>query len=490
VNTMSNGSAPTIIKDITQSSVMKDEFNYTKPTNGFVKFLVGYAGQGGSSIMQSFPDLPPLWSLQRDNILAGTISESHWAQAVGIALMKFSSRSWDIDGQVNFVRKERARTIIRGYDYVGQVSKGFLDFVLRDNGWHIEVVRQSSAAGSRVLGLNYLPASRCWPTGNPEIPVIYWDLLGRYHELKNYQVIRLVDAPDGNNILGTGMCAARRAYNDIRNFAAIMRYRLEKMTGARPLSVYFITGVTQEQIKSGLLSAQEAQEAKNIVAFGGAAIIPFMQRDGISMVEIPLSSLPDQFNYKEEFQATSFAYANALPLTISLDLMPMTGQRAGSGAQSQVIDDHAVVKEAVLRDFAQKVNNEDVWHVLPTGTSFYFVKNDLVDRKREADIVNTYVAAAGLAVQQIQLDPQKAVEWLAGKDIFPSQWGASGTGAGDSANLDDMENIDTNGEKLPSVILAPPEVNASTTPAAPALPAKEPTKKPVVKPKPAQAKLL
>lgn len=422
--------------------------------------LVGYSTGGISVVLKNLPDLPPFWSTQRDDILASTMQESRWAQAVGIAVMKFCSRSWDIDGNVPFLRKERARTIVRGYDYVGQVSRGFTDYLLRDNGWWIEIVRQSSAAGSKVLGLNYLSSARCWPTGNPDIPVIYWDRLGKYHELRQHQVIRLVDMPDGNNILGVGMCAARRAYNDIRNYAAVMRYRLEKMTGARPLSIYFITGVTKEQIQSATMSAREAREAEGIVAFGGAAIVPFMQRDNISQVEIPLSALPDQFKYNEETTETDNAYANALPLVISLDLRAMTGQRAGSGAQSQVIDDHSVVKETVFRDFAQKINNEDVWHVLPAGTSFYFVKNDLVDRKREADIVNVYVTAASTAVSQMGLDPERAVEWLSDKDVFPSAWGVNSDSQ--SGRLDDAENVEVNGEKIPSVISGPPEQGPNT----------------------------
>lgn len=445
----------TLVSDIVQHSVTQDEQNYTKPSTGFVRMLVGYSTGGISVVLKNLPDLPPFWSTQRDDILASTVQESRWAQAVGIAVMKFCSRSWDIDGNVPFLRKERARTIVRGYDYVGQVSRGFTDYLLRDNGWWIEIVRQSSAAGSKVLGLNYLSSARCYPTGNPDIPVIYWDRLGKYHELKQHQVIRLVDMPDGNNILGVGMCAARRAYNDIRNYAAVMRYRLEKMTGARPLSIYFITGVTKEQIQSATMSAREQREAEGIVAFGGAAIVPFMQRDNISQVEIPLSSLPDQFQYKDETTETDNAYANALPLVISLDIRPMTGQRAGSGAQSQVIDDHSVVKEAVLRDFAQKINNEDVWHVLPSGTSFYFVKNDLVDRKREADIVNVLVTAASTAVEKMGLNPERAVEWLSDKDVFPASWGVNSDSQ--SGTLDDAENVETNGEKIPSVISGPPE---------------------------------
>lgn len=451
---MTNGDT-TFVHDLYASSITRDELSYSRPVNGNVRMMFGYSQGGTSIVLKSLPDLQAYWSQERDNLLASTVMESHWAQAVGIAIMKLASRSWDIDGSVPFLRKERARTIIRGYDYVGQVQRGFADYVLRDNGWWIEVVRQSTAAGSRVIGLNYLSSARCWPTGNPEIPCVYWDMLGRWHELKAHQVIRLVDAPDGNNPLGTGMCAARRAYNDIRNFAAVQQFRLEKVTGMRPQSLYFVTGVTQSQIEQAVLDAKNKKQAEGVIAYGGAVISAFIQRDGINLVEIPLSALPDGFNIKEEWQITSFSYANALPLVTSLDLMPMTGQRAGTAGQSQVIDDASVGKEMVMKEITLNFNNEDVWHVLPSGTTFYFIRNDLADRMREAEIVKTYVDAAAVAVEKIGLDNAKAVDWLSDKDVFPNAWGARDTG-----NLEASENRSDDGEPSESVVRAMPEETA------------------------------
>lgn len=449
---MSNGS---LIRDIYENSVTRDEVAYTKPVNGNVRLLYGISGGGTSVVLKNLPDLPMYYSKERDRMLAATVSESHWSAALGICLMKLCARSWDLDGDVPLVRKERGRTIIRGHDYVGRMSRGFMDYLTTDAGWFIEVVRQSTAAGSRVVGLNHLSAMRCWPTGNPEIPVVYMDLLGKWHELRAHQVIRLVDAPDPDSPLGTGMCAARRAYNDIRNFAAIQQFRLEKVTGMRPQSLYFVTGVTQTQIEQAVLDAKNKKQAEGVIAYGGAVISAFIQRDGINLVEIPLSALPDGFNHKEEWQITSFSYANALPLVTSLDLMPMTGQRAGTGAQSQVIDDASVGKEMVLRELTLNLNNEDVWHALPSGTTFYFIRNDLADRQREAQIVKTYVDAAAVAVRDIGLDNTKAVDWLSDKDIFPSQWGAKDTG-----NLEASENRSEDGEPSESVVRVIPEETA------------------------------
>lgn len=445
----------TIISDILRDSVTRAEVEYTKPNKGFIKMLVGFSQGGMSLVMRNLPDLDTYWSHQRDFILASTVQESHWAQAVGIAIMKLTARNWDIDGNVPFIRKERARTIIKGFDYNGNLAKGFSDYITRDNGWYIEIVRTHTAAGSRVVGLNYLASSRCWPTGDPEIPVIYWDRLGQWYQLKAHQVIRLVDAPDGNAPLGPGMCAARRAYNDIREMAAFKRYRLEKATGARPLSIYFVTGVTNQQINEALMDAREKREAEGIVAYGGAAIVPFIQREGINMVEIPLSSLPDQFDYEKEDRATSAAYARALPLVTMIDLQAMPGNsRVGTASQSQIADDAAINKEAVLDDFTRKINDQEIWHPLPTGTFFHFSKNDLADRKREADIATARVNAAAVAVGQIGLNNEKAIQWLVDNDVFPDSWMPKATL--DQGTLSDFENVSDSGGAMSDIVGPPP----------------------------------
>lgn len=445
----------TIISDILRDSVTRAEVEYTKPNKGFIKMLVGFSQGGMSLVMRNLPDLDTYWSHQRDFILASTVQESHWAQAVGIAIMKLTARNWDIDGNVPFVRKERARTIIKGFDYNGNIAKGFSDYITRDNGWYIEIVRTHTAAGSRVVGLNYLASSRCWPTGDPEIPVIYWDRLGQWYQLRAHQVIRLVDAPDGNAPLGPGMCAARRAYNDIREMAAFKRYRLEKATGARPLSIFFVTGVTQQQIQEALMDAREKREAEGIVAYGGAAIVPFIQREGINMVEIPLSRLPDQFDYEKEDRAISAAYARALPLVTMIDLQAMPGNsRVGTASQSQIADDAAINKEAVLDDFTRKINDQEIWHPLPTGTFFHFSKNDLADRKREADIATARVNAAAVAVGQIGLNNEKAVQWLVDNDVFPDSWMPKATL--DQGTLSDFENVSDSGGSMTDIVGPPP----------------------------------
>lgn len=315
----------------------------------------------------------------------------------------------------------------------------------------MEIVRPTSQP-TGVIGLKYLPSNRCMPTGFSEIPMVYWDRLGHPHEMRDYQVMRFVDMPDGLNPQGVGMCAASRAYNDIRNYAAVARFRLEKITGNRPLSVHFVTGVSPQQVKGPLEDMAQAKAAENIIAFGGVLIVPFIQRGDIKDVEIPISSLPDGFSNKEEIQSTAIAYADALQFVTYLDLMPMTGQRAGSGAQSQVVDDQSANKESLIRDMELKFNDSDLYKIMPEGVTFFYIRNDMADREREAKIALAFSQAAGELVSKCQLEPQAALQWLSDNNILHNNTPSSG----EYATLADVEAVETEGKPFPIAAAPPP----------------------------------
>lgn len=453
---MTNGN---LSDELIAHSVTRDEEQMFKPHDGStVRVMIGsWTGNGTSTIMQQLPDLPQLWSHRRDDILMSTVRlESRWSQAVGLAIMKAVSKEWDVRGKVSPLRLEKARNRIRGVNYIGEFSQGMADYLLRDNGWWMEIVRPTSQP-TGVIGLKYLPSNRCMPTGYEKIPMVYWDRLGHPHEMQDYQVMRFVDMPDGLNPLGVGMCSASRAYNDIRNYAAVARYRLEKITGNRPLAVHFLTGLSPQQVKGPLQDSAQQKEADNIIAFGGVVLVPFIQRGDISHVEIPISSLPDGFSNKEEIQSTAIAYADALPFVTYLDLMPMTGQRAGSGAQSQVVDDQSANKEPLLREQELKYNDAEVFKLMPEGVTFFYIRNDMSEREREAKIALAFTTAAGKLVTDCQLEPQAALQWLSDNNILSNNTPPSG----EYATLGDVEAVETEGQPFP----------IAATPPAPMLPA-------------------
>lgn len=382
-----------------------------------------YAAYGSASIYKMLPDLPIYWSRNRDYYLRRTVlHEVHWSNAVGIAITKQAAKQFNLKSS-NDLRRRKLRDIFlqanAGKGWVHFLFQSLRDYLTTDNGSFVEIVRASSASGAKILGIVHLDSWRCTRTGDPETPVIYRDREGVLHELKDYQVFDITDMPDpAESFFGVGLCAASRAYNSIRRFAFINQYLLEKVSGMRPQSLHFITGVTERQLQNAMQTTEAEVRGKGAVAYRGAVMIPFIQRDAISHVEIPVASLPDNFNYDDEESAALLAYANAIGMDIQ-DLKPLTGQALGTGAQSQVLHDKAGGKGLAAwdQDWEHKVNE---W-ICDPDSSFFFMENDYRDEKQKADIASAWSSTAATLVGKdgVILQPAQAQKLLVSKDVLP-----------------------------------------------------------------------
>jgi hypothetical protein len=352
-------------------------------------------------LLKDLPELPGYWSLTRDQVLRQTMfHESNWSNAVSIAISKMASQSWEIKSDTA-IKARRARemflTANAGAGWVNYIKQHGRDYLTSDNGAFTEVVRQSSAAGSKILGFVHLDSKRCTRTGDPDRPVIYRDRNHTNHELKWYQVFAIADMSDpSSSYNGVGLCAASRAYNTIRKQAIMERFILEKISGARPLSIHFITGVTEKHLNDALSTQESERKARGGVAYGGAVLIPFMQKEGVGHVEVPIASLPENFDREKEFHGTLLVYADSIGLDIQ-DLMPLSGGPLGTSMQSQVLHDKAAGKGlAMHRQEHSHLINE---YVLDDRTTFYYNERDYRDEMQKAGVAGARATFTDTLVQ-------------------------------------------------------------------------------------------
>ena len=211
-------------------------------------------------------ELPPYWSLNlglsaywsRDTVLRATpMHEEFWADAVRIAATKAAAQSWEVKG-THATRWQEMLVDWGGDGYVPSQMRGVQDYCCTNNGEFWEVVRVSNARGAKVLGLVHLDSLRCVRTSDPERPVVFMDLRGAYHVLRDYQVINLCDMPDPSLAsLGIGHCAAESSYGKIYDMAAMNLYFREKLTGSGANKLVVLQGMQTAQLES-ILTAAEA----------------------------------------------------------------------------------------------------------------------------------------------------------------------------------------------------------------------------------------
>lgn len=410
------------------------------------------------------PDLYGLSLKESDFETISTVDhEVLWAGAVAIATTKVSSLSWEVQGSVP-LRTSRGHELLlqsdAGNGWVSFISKLLQDFLLTDNGCFIEIVRQSSSINSQIIGLMPLDSLRCTRTKDPTKPVVYTDLQGRNHELQRHEVITMSDLPSPRaDLLGSGKCAAHRAYTAIYKLSSIDVYINDKVTGRKPLAVYLINGLNDPQLRSVLVSAQAEADARGAVAYMGAilATVPGDTTPGVATID--LASFPDRFNRKEELDASILAYANNLGLDVQ-DLQPLSGRSLGTGAQSEVLEEKARGKG--LTAFKQQfIHNINTW-VLPDGTTMIFIEKDWRDKNLKAQHDATVEKYTTESAAASIITPAQGLQHLVDENVFPKEFLPTDTTP--DTTLSDVE-------KPEDEVVKPPEQVPAAAPPAPVPPA-------------------
>ena len=403
--------------DLIKKSITAGDYAET-PRSGVINFMLPwYPGMA-----QGLPPEPPgWWSKSRDVTLRSTVLyEDMWAAAIGIAITKIASSSWEVDSEIQ-LRARRGQDILNDSDIVKTFAKGLRDYLTTDNGQFLEIVRVSKSPVSRIVGLAHLDSLRCTRTGDPDIPIIYIDRRGYEHEVRAENVIALSDMPDpGDTWFGVGNCAASRSYRSIYKLHVIDRYVGEKVSGRRPLALYFVNAVSRAQLEGAMQAAEESGARQGILSYMGAVVIPLMDASTPPQVStVPLAELPDRFNRKEEFDIGLYSYADNIGLDVQ-DLQPLTGQPLGTGAQSQVLDEKAKGKGLVIwkKDLAYELNQK----VFDDMTTFAWIEKDYRDMERQAAIANARANASKTRIDAGITDAKQELQVLVDLDELPNEF--------------------------------------------------------------------
>lgn len=368
-------------------------------------------------------DLPGDWMTRDKWLRYSTHVETMWANAVTVAVTKLQSLAYNVSGEIP-LRVKRAQELLLNADagrgWVPFLGKVVRDYLTTDNGCFIEIERYTGARGARIKGLHHLDSLRCRRTGDPEIPVIYIDLKGIEHELRYWQVIDLVDMPDGRaESLGQGECAAHRAWRTIAKLAAIERYVFEKVAGRRALAIHLVSGITPQQLKGVVEGAHQSADAKGAISYMGAAIGAFMSNTPPALVTIPLAELPDGFSPEQERKDGYARYAAALGIDLQ-DLLPLSGQGLGTGTQSVVLDEKQSGKG--LASFRQDSTHKLNRFVMDDKTIFGYNENDLRDQKAKAEIAKMRGEFVGGLIDKRVIEPPQGLQVLVDSDDLPKEF--------------------------------------------------------------------
>lgn len=400
---------------------------------GILHVMIGPSTLFQASSFVPMTGLPPPspYPAARDSLLQATpLMDNMWAVAVQKSISKQVALGWQVsDSKDIATRTRRAQGLIDHFD--GNFDLGLQrhlnDFLLCDNGAWVEIARATRGGASRVEGIYHLDSLRVIRTLDPNIPAYYQNRRGEYKELRADFVQSFVDMPSPRlELIGTGMCAASRAWDTITKMAAIETYFREKATGSNQRAIYLISGVTHKQLKDGLAAGDADAVAKGFIQYKGAVLIPgFDAAVQPTMVQIDLSSIPDAFDVNQERERADAIYSHASGLWIG-ELRPLTGQGLGNGQQARILEEGA---EGMGLAAWQKQWISFTKRVLSNTTTFAWSANDITDRIKQADlqakqIKNVTDMKAGEFIdvrqgQQLLLDAKILPPELAPPDVTP-----------------------------------------------------------------------
>ena len=451
--------------DVLKRSVTEHDAQIAEKSGTITVFLgptnwSAYWGQGLLEGIKGANGLPLYGSKNGDVILSESpLIENMWASAVHTAISQQVALGYTIkDATESTNRIKRAQDLMLNFDgaYGRGLSRHLRDFLLTDNGGFIEIVRQSNAAGSRVLGLRHLDSLRCYRTGDPRKPVVYVDSHGTQHLLNDHDVIMLADMPASRvELRGFGICAARRAWETILKMVAIETYVREKVSGRRNLAIHIINGITPAQLDGALQSSESDTKGKGFVVYKGSTIIPMLKDEPPGLVTIPLAEIPDGFNADSERKDAYLRYANALGVFVG-EIQPLSGQGLGTGQQSAILEESAQGRglAAWRKQFAHAITND----VLPTATTFAFAQSDTKDKQAKAQALGAYASALKTLTDAQIITANQALNVLVDDGYMPKEFLQTDNTAGGSVTDDDsiasgseVQQSDGNQETVPTV---------------------------------------
>jgi hypothetical protein len=259
---------------------------------------------------------------------------------------KWLATPWTLDGAktgINsaFYFDDLLRNAEFGESWDMLWSKVWLDFLRQDGGAHIEVIAPGPAdkpIQERISGLAHLDSLRCYPTGDPEFPVIYYNRDGTKHKLHSDRVIHMVDMPDGDEFNpGYGMCALRRAITIVEQQYLMLRYTREQLDELPPPGFASLMNMTEDKFLKAVSAFTERKGRDLPPAYGNLVLLSGLDADHAPKVEITsFSQAPEKFDYVLWVNLQ----VNALALVLGIDkqeIWELGGSSLGSGKQSEIL---------------------------------------------------------------------------------------------------------------------------------------------------------
>lgn len=288
------------------------------------------------------------------------------------------------------------------------IAKVVSAFLMYDSGAWIEVIAPGDPLlmpTGEAVGFSVLDSLRCYPTGNPTYPVIYYDTHGKMHIMHHTRVVQFVDNPSSEEFLwGYGDCALSRAIAPVVREILIGRYVEMFLDDKPPPGVNLWGGLSEPQLTAALAKMERERNTDNGGVWGRTFNLYGVQAEITPTLESHnFTKAPEGFNYAEYKDNN----VNEIALAIGMDkqdLWELSGGGIGTGTQSEILAQKSRGKAfgRILKGLERLFNT-----VLPERVEFKWEYSDPQEELEEAQKANEWANFVNIAGAMLSTEEKR-----------------------------------------------------------------------------------
>lgn len=323
--------------------------------------------------------------------------------------------SWKLEGSEALVTvaKKMLLNANKGLGWESWVEKMSTDLDTQDSGAFTEIIRSKpNDPNAPVINFAHLDAARCYPTGDPETPLIFRDRLDRFHALKWFQIYHHLASPAPHEnfagpLYGLQFSSVSKVLKAAQIIKSISTYQEEKLSGRNESAIHLIRGIDVKKIEDALTQSRIMADSQGLTRYMRPAMVGSHNPEAdVGHDTIELASLPPNF----DLEVTMKWYISAMALAFGVDfqdLAPLQSSNLGSGQQSEVLHMKSRGKgPALWQKHVEHFMNES--GVLPKGVTFLFDEQDMQAEKEEQDMKLSRATERQLRIASTEIDADTA----------------------------------------------------------------------------------
>lgn len=330
--------------------------------------------------------------------------------AIAALIKRIQSTPWEIKSPRNDGAEwQRILQQADFGDWDRFISKLVTDYSRHDQGGFFELIAPGDpwdAPAGPVSGIAVLDSVRCYPTGDPVYPVIYYDINNAMHYLHRGRVVQILDNPDSaEDTPGYGDCALARSIASVKREILMGRYVEMSLDDEPPPGIAVFGNIGDEQVDAALQSMR-ADRLKDTPGEWGKLLRLFGLRaeEKPTVDFISYTHPPEKFDY----ELYSNLDARRMALAIGIDVQDIWGELSsaglGTGRQSEVMSQKARGKGLgrLLKTLERKINL-----ALPEDVEFSWKYEDPQEDMEQAQILQTTATSTQLLATTLNQTEQR-----------------------------------------------------------------------------------